>query len=324
MRIIRKLKTKFYGEDMRKYIWSVFVLALIFSAGYTYADDKPDTARTADKEDWSDFKSHDKHNHWNFNFYNVSNRFEKSKPTIEFLYGSTKPFYHEDVFSGDFKDVNNMEIRLGNTNINQIDTGGYIIDYEYEYFYLANVMSSGSSENTKDIRAEAWRFGFAKSNGYGYKFGEHSSVNLYNTTGLGWTKLNFKDTAKTRTDKEALDVFGDAFRFGSNYEAGVMVRVYDPLALNVSYERAVVFPRTLFLNWFLGFIIEKAASGILTEFTEKIGQSSAYAMPVVNFVLQNGLSYGMYKLREKYMNWPFNTAPPFVYDNFKVGVALMF
>jgi hypothetical protein len=32
----------------------------------------------------------------------------------------------------------------------------------------------------------------------------------------------------------------------------------------------------------------------------------------------------MYQLRQEKMNWPFNTAPPLAYDQFKFGVTFVF
>jgi hypothetical protein len=51
---------------------------------------------------------------------------------------------------------------------------------------------------------------------------------------------------------------------------------------------------------------------------------SPAAAPIVNFVLKNGLSYGMYQLRKEKMNYPFESEAPILNDTFKIGVTFIF
>jgi len=52
--------------------------------------------------------------------------------------------------------------------------------------------------------------------------------------------------------------------------------------------------------------------------------ASPTAVPVVHFLLKNGLSYGVYQLRKEKMNYPFDSEAPIVNDTFKVGVTFIF
>ena len=82
--------------------------------------------------------------------------------------------------------------------------------------------------------------------------------------------------------------------------------------------------RHLFWKWAGSGIIEAASQGMLDHFIGKIGKSSPMALPIVSVILKSALSYGIYELRQEKMNWPFNSAAPLSYDQWKVGVTFNF
>ncbi|HAW08262.1 MAG TPA: hypothetical protein DCW42_03700 [Bacteroidetes bacterium] len=63
---------------------------------------------------------------------------------------------------------------------------------------------------------------------------------------------------------------------------------------------------------------------MVDSFVKRVRGYSPWATPIVNFVLKNGLSYGLYELRRSKMNWPFNSASPYVFETFKVGMSYKF
>jgi hypothetical protein len=78
------------------------------------------------------------------------------------------------------------------------------------------------------------------------------------------------------------------------------------------------------MKWAGSAIIELAAQGMLDYFIKRIGKSSPAALPIVNVLLKGALSYGLYELRQEKMNWPFPSAPPMSYDQWKVGLTFNF
>ncbi|MGE5847186.1 MAG: hypothetical protein ACM34O_10705, partial [Ignavibacteria bacterium] len=102
------------------------------------------------------------------------------------------------------------------------------------------------------------------------------------------------------------------------------IKVLPVLTLEAGYERSIIFPRHLFWKWLGSAGIELIGQWALDEFIDNIMDSSPYAAPVVNFVLKNALAYGIYELRQEKMNWPFNSAAPLAYDQFKFGVTFVF
>ena len=120
------------------------------------------------------------------------------------------------------------------------------------------------------------------------------------------------------------DRYNESFRFGTSNEAGIRIKPIENLILDAAYERSVVFERHLFWKWAGSAIIETAAQGLIDGFINEVFESSPAAGPIVNFLLKNGLAYGLYELRQEKMNWPFNSEAPLSYDQFKFGVTVVF
>ena len=80
----------------------------------------------------------------------------------------------------------------------------------------------------------------------------------------------------------------------------------------------------MFWYWAGSEIIEGIAQGLIDHFANKIVEKSPIAGPIVYFILKNGLSYGAFELKKKYMNWPIETAAPFFSESYKLGISLSF
>jgi len=250
-----------------------------------------------------------------------------SQPRIDLNYGFSNPIYHENVYSGDFSATNLMEIKLGYEIIKKYKNSESVSKYSFNNLFVSNIREVNTKRNDNElekIRVEAWRFGFNDANGFAYQLGSGMKFALGTSNGIGWTRLEFLDTAVSPTDQASLDYFGDALRFGTQTEANINIKFSENIGLGASYERAVIFPRHMFWYWTASEIVKGAGNGLITTFVNEIGKSSPSAAPIVYFVLQNAFNYGFYELRQKHMNWPVHTEPPMMFDSFKVGLSLNF
>jgi hypothetical protein len=145
---------------------------------------------------------------------------------------------------------------------------------------------------------------------------------------LDWTNIDFSNPLNYLTiidaDQNILKYYDESFRFGTSTEAGVRYQALKNIVLDAGYERAIVFQRHLFWKWTGSALIESVAQGLADMFVDEVFDSSPTAAPIVNFLLKNGLSYGLYELRQKKMNWPFPSEAPISYDQFKFGVTFVF
>ncbi len=270
--------------------------------------------------DWSDWA--DRHN-WDIDF-----GFKNSSPAISLQYGIAK--LDRKNFQNKFVDPNLVEVKLGYIKEHDAWETNYIIEHRYKYFYLSNESNNLASKKPSGIEIESdmWRFGFGKSSGYGYKLAENTSLIFYNSTSLNWSRIDFKYpnilTLLPDPEIDLLNLYDESFRFGTSSEGGIRFRVVKNFMIDAGYERSIVFQRHLFWKWAGSAIIEEAAQGLLDGFIYRIFKSTPDAGPIVNFVLKNALSYGIYELRKDKMNWPFKSESPIVYDQFKFGVTFVF
>jgi len=288
----------------------IFVLSSTIFSQEKGKEDLEDSSDT--EEDWWD-------EDWEFEF----GLFDSYKsPSVSVTYGFSSMNLQN--FSGSFASPNIPELKLGYTSEKPTWESEGIFKYKYNYVYLSNVTTDiQGTPGENEIESSLWRFGFGWSGGYGYDLGS-SAITPYNSTSLGWSKLDVKNFPADEQDRNKLMRYHDAFRFGSGSEAGLRIKVIPQVTLEAGYERSVIFERHLFWKWAGSAIIEAAGQFALDSFIDKIRDSSPYAAPVVGFVLKGALAYGIYELRQEKMNWPFSSASPLAYDQFKFGMTFTF
>ena len=243
-------------------------------------------------------------------------------PTISLSYGFTKTRLKDLKLS--IADPGLAEIKLGFSSKEPEYGPENIFKYDYIYFSVTNMSTDLRGEsNSNEIETDLWRLGLGKEDGYVYGLGK-SSITLYNASGFGWSELKLKDEEIHPSDSALLSLWDDSFRFGIRREGGAKIQFMPLLSFDAGYERAIVFSRFVFWEALLSMALEDGIHLLLDKFIEEIGESSPYALPVVNFFLKNGLSYAVYELRKDKMNWPFDSAPPLRNDSFKFGLTFAF
>lgn len=251
-------------------------------------------------------------------------RWHKGSPMIELNYGFASPEHKK--LQKDFADFGALDIKLG---YSRVDTFELNVTEVSEKFLTGGKVSSKLVENEGlGYKADIWKFGFAKREGYGYRF-EKIGIEPYVQEGFLWSdfkpeQLNVVSSDLIYEDIELLKRFEGRIRFGSNGETGLKLRIGSHLALNAAYEYNQIFPRYLFWKHLGSIAIEGAAGKLLDEFIEEAAYSSPYAAPLIHLLLKGGLSYAFYELRKDRMNWPFESESPISYAAFKLGVSFSF
>ncbi len=307
------------GEEMfiKKLLMLITAFSFIMSSNI-FSQEKgeegtEDTSATEEHDWWDD-------EDWEFDF----DLFDSYKsPTVSVTYGFSQMNLQN--FSGSFANPNIPELKLGYTKIKPTFMSEGIIKYKFDYLFISNVttdIQGTPSEN--EIESNLWRFGFGWSSGYGYDLGGNAAIIPFNSTSLAWSQLNVKNFPSNEEDKNKLLRYDDSFRFGSGAEAGLRIKVIPQVTLEAAYERSVIFERHLFWKWAGSAIIEGVGQWALDSFVDKIMETSPFAAPIAAFVLKGALSYGIYELRQDKMNWPFKSAAPLAYDQFKFGMTFTF
>lgn len=260
--------------------------------------------------------------------------FDNSKPTIEANWGGVQSRINRDFFKKDLKDIGILDFRLGYSKYRQNLTQQGIIHYSSHSIFYSDISDQWKNNKTdaKSMNYNISRFGFSSSEGLGYRLADNKTdLVLYNTSSLVWSDVDFSnssasginDTLLSKDDKRMKRIEGQ-YRFGESFEAGMKLNICGLVGLNAGYEKMLVYPRHLFWQWIGSQLVESIANGLLDDFIRDIATSAPKIAPVAKFVLQNGLAYGVYKLREKKMNWPFGDEAPMSVEMFKVGLSFSF
>ncbi len=242
------------------------------------------------------------------------------KPYISVSYGMSENSYFG--LPGSLAKTGSIEAKLGYTHQAQ----GFrraMFEKESGVFFGKHAYNIGRSTDGTEIQTSAWRFGFEGSTGIPYNAG---SVKIlpYHSRGMQWSYMTVDTFNISGVTRETMDLYNEAVRFGNRFEGGLKIRVAESVELGAGYQRSIIYPRHMFWYWAGSSIIEEIGQGLIDEFVANIYKSSPAASPVVYFLLKNALSYGAFELRKEKMNWPFETAPPFFSDTYKVTLTFIF
>ena len=287
-----------------------FLLFFLFILSFPgFAHDKSRDCDSTKTWNWEDFKSE------------LEKFQKKGKPALSLSYGFSKINLKD--LNSSFAKPNLIELKLGHSSENPVDFDE-ITKYRFTNVFLSYISTELSKKNAGNgLRSNLWRFGGSYSSGYGYNFGDQSIV-LFNSGSFNWSRLDLKDFPTDTQEKDRLDRFNNSFRFGTSAEGGIRFKIIPLIAVEAGYERAIIFERHLFWKWLGSEVIYFTGQGILDAFIHEIKDSSPIAAPVVSFILKSALSYGIYELRQEKMNWPFASAAPLAYDQFKFGISFTF
>jgi hypothetical protein len=252
--------------------------------------------------------------------------FRFSRPTVLFEYGAS--IVSQDGLPVSLRKPAMVQFKIGGLRSLVFDAPIKILQHRFDFFSIAYLAPRlrRKGENT-GIRTELIRFGpgFEKSYGYGFGRGTRPpSVSFYHSEGLLWSRLNVLDNVADDSSRAMLNLYQGAFRFGSRAEGGVRVHLASFLALDGSYERAVMFRRHQVLKWMGSALLEAMAHWLLDRVVDKIGTTVPAVLPVVSFVLKNALSYGIYELRSTRMFYPFTSEAPLMINTVKGGLTFIF
>jgi len=278
-----------------------------------------------------------KHKHKLFDFNNFIFWDGSHNPFIEINYGVGN--IRSDNFSDPFKEIGNLQIKLGHSTIDSYDES--ILEYDQNFLSLSTYSDRLKSSNTDNlIRTDSWQFGFGERTEYGYSFGKIALI-PYSQRSITWTKLIVTDNYYKNVlanpgeilnpDKNSFDPFANAlnrfnesFHFGTSAEGGINFQMGSLVTIGAGYEFNTVYPRVQFWKAAGSLVLEETVQGLVSQFVDEIMDNSPTAGPIVSFFLKNGLAFAYYSLTKSDMNWPFVTEVPLTYETFKINLGFTF
>lgn len=243
---------------------------------------------------------------------------------LELSYGQmiTK---HDNYTQSLFTPLGSLNVKIGYFKSSQQGSRRYKLpfyDYEGLLNFSYNSVDVGGEKSETKIEGKQWEFSFADREALGYDLGKDVAIMpYYQNSTLFWGGYSFRyDT----TAPDELNRFTQGLRFGHGNEAGIMIQCTENIALTGSYSFNTLFPRHIFWQWAVSEIVYQAGDALADGFVKIVKRRAPFAAPILHFILRNGLAYGMYELRKKGMNWPFDSEKALGMEQFRVGVTFMF
>ncbi len=250
--------------------------------------------------------------------------FPEKKPSVSVAFGTQGSIYTAPNAPITFR---YFDASLGYINEQVPYALNGVSKYGHQYLFLShqtNVAVSLSFNALTGIESDVWRVGLGSRQGYGYQSGSFS-LTPYHGNALVWTNIAYTNFGSlSESEQRLLSDFNNAVRFGSTTESGVRLGFVEPIALDFSFQRTLIMRRFVFWQWAGSYGLEALSQALLDGFIREIYKSSPAFAPIMNFALKNSLAYGIYQLRRKKMNAPFDSEAPIHFDMFRIGLTFSF
>ena len=252
--------------------------------------------------------------------------FDKRRSSLYFNYGQAT-FGAEDMAIVP-ADAGLAEIQLGYTKTGYLNNAPNVA-YQYYDGLTFTYLSSNLGQTAADdaLGLEILRLSPTRREGLGYRLGENRNIILFNGASMNWNRINVLSTPfdlpiDSLARASELRVYADDIHFGMRTEAGIRAELFDQMAVETRFERSLIFRRHKFWKWAGSVVLEQISQELLDDFLFDALDTNPDWVPVVSFVLKNGLSYAWYEMRRTEMNWPFGDEAPLANDAFKIGLVL--
>ncbi|MCE1189360.1 MAG: hypothetical protein LWX56_09485 [Ignavibacteria bacterium] len=281
------------------------------SHGFMHKMSKHATKKTK-KDKWHKF-------HWDDDDMDLT---VSGDPFIELNYGISGLNHNE--LSQNFNKSGEVGMKLGSVDIDYEYNGTKIIEQEkcFVLFGIHNKDFYKENDQAK-ITGKIIQLGVGLDRALAYG-DKRSFIAFSNGWGVAWSKLQLDQQPLLQKDFDYLSDYNETFRFGIRSEGGINYQPFPYLSLNATFERNTVYNRVLFWRAGGSVVAEIIGHSLLDKFIDRVLDTTPSVAPILNFLLQNGLSYGMSELRKSEMNFPFGGDSPLMYSTVKLGFSFTF
>lgn len=262
-----------------------------------------------------------------FNFHNFSIRKAIGiwdVPFIRFSYGIANPAINK-AFDGDFTGVPYLSATAGYSDNGYYGLTNLSKEKESYLRYTNYSPDLGKDRKAGEFGLHGWDLSWAKRKALGWNISQNFDILLYHGSSLNWSWWNYDaPVPRSVRDYDKMEKICDGMRFGESFNGGIEFKLGNHVGILCGYEQDQIYPRLKFWKWTGSSIIEAVADGIADAFADEVIDRSKIGGPIVYFLARNAISYGIYELRKKNMNWPFKTEAPLYMDKFNVGLNFAF
>lgn len=249
--------------------------------------------------------------------------FDWKTPTVSLRYGSGSASL-ASVAAPLFAPTT-LDIDLGKRHTVKFSPDIYVVSKDHLNIGIINSgLGKAAAANEQDF--SAIRLMSVDSRGYGWDMGAGWTLELTNGNAFGWTWMSFDSLRGVLSAEEQslLSSYGTGVRFGTMSDAVVSVSPASWLSVDAGFQRQGILRRFIFWEHAVSGLVSATGYSLIDAFTYYIQKSSPAGAMITSFVLKSAYSYGVYELRKKNMNWPFESEPATVVDTWRVGLTVNF
>ncbi len=233
--------------------------------------------------------------------------------------------------------ISNPSINLNN---NEVLAKGFLLQLNYAFsrFYpfdytstkyygsefagLTNISTdmNPSSKELIGIPIDLWKIEVGYRNGFLTDFSDFSTL-LSHSSSIGFSRIDFPDIYNK--ENSFIKNYQAKYKFSTNWEAGILVQVYEPIFLKLSYEGQLLH-NTLEYKYLYTSLSELFIQRLIDYLSYRLIEDDPKLVSVAHFILKNGLSLFLYENRKNASWFPFGGGETISLSTFKIGFSFIF
>jgi hypothetical protein len=245
----------------------------------------------------------------------------------EEINGIPKTAYKSEIGYGFYRSYEKLNEKIKNVRnekqLLKIDELKNIFYVGSESVFLSNISTYFNPvENIAgSIKSDAWRFGFAYSNGYGYKLGNQPKLLLQHKSGFTWTRFDFEHINVTSAQSYLKDL-DEKMKFGQFYSSSIVYSLTQSIKIELYYEKANTYNSTGGIAIIGTLVFEGALQRWVDFYETPLLMEFGDYYPFIYFAYKTAISSFIYAQKSNEHLFPFGGSKQASYNTY--GIQLSF
>lgn len=246
---------------------------------------------------------------------------------VESINGEAKSAYKSEIGYGFYRSYEKLNEKIKNVRnekqLLKLEELKNIFYIGSESAFLSNISTYFNPVPNVEgnIKSDAWRFGFAYSNGYGYKSDNQPKLLFQHKSGLTWTRIDFEHITILSPESYVKDL-DEKMKFGQFYSPSLVYSISKDIKIELFYEKSNIY------NSVGGFAIVESLlfEGVLQRWIDfyeaPLLMEFGDYYPIIYFAYKTAISSFLYNQKSNEHLFPFGGSKQASYNIY--GLQLSF
>ncbi len=246
----------------------------------------------------------------------------------EKLFGSPKTAFKSEFGYGFYRTYEKLDSKIKNVKnekqLNKIDELKNIFYVGSEQIFLSNISTYFSAFDNYNglIKSDAWRFGFAYSNGFGYKYNNVPKILLQHKSGLTWNRIDFEQINILSPDSYLKDL-DEKMKFGQYFSPAIVYNITNSIKIELFYEKSIVYNSVGGFSIVGSLLFEAVLQRWIDFYDLPLLLEFGDYYPIIYFAYKTAISSFLYNQKSSEHLFPFGGSKQASYSTYGLQISFV-